>query len=49
MQSEMPLSSGKSEGVSVEVNPNIFRQYDVRGIVGRDLMPEGVEILGRGY
>ena len=31
------------------VNPQIFRQYDVRGIVGRDLTPEVVETLGRGY
>jgi len=31
------------------INPNIFRQYDVRGIVGRDLTPETVEILGLGY
>jgi phosphomannomutase/phosphoglucomutase len=33
----------------MKVNPDIFRQYDVRGIVGRDLTPEGVETLGRGY
>ena len=31
------------------VNPGIFRQYDVRGIVGRDLTPEVVELLGKGY
>jgi len=33
----------------MNVNPQIFRQYDVRGIVDRDLTPEVVEILGRGY
>jgi phosphomannomutase/phosphoglucomutase len=33
----------------MDVNPQIFRQYDVRGIVGRDLTPEVVEILGVGY
>jgi len=31
------------------VNPEIFREYDVRGIVGRDLTPEVVRALGRGY
>jgi phosphomannomutase/phosphoglucomutase len=30
------------------VNPLIFREYDVRGTVGRDLTPETVELLGRG-
>ncbi len=33
----------------MEVNPRIFRQYDVRGIVGRDLTPEVAGVLGRGY
>ena len=30
------------------VNPQIFREYDVRGTVGRDLTPETVGLLGRG-
>ncbi|HWR98539.1 MAG TPA: phosphomannomutase/phosphoglucomutase [Candidatus Methanoperedens sp.] len=30
------------------INPQIFREYDVRGTVGRDLNPELVELLGRG-
>ncbi|MGQ9618385.1 MAG: phosphomannomutase/phosphoglucomutase [Candidatus Aminicenantia bacterium] len=29
------------------INPNIFREYDIRGIVGTDLTVETVEILGR--
>ena len=33
----------------MKVNPSIFRQYDVRGIVGRDLTPEVAELLGKGY
>jgi len=33
----------------MNVNPRIFRQYDVRGIVDRDLTPDVVEVLGRGY
>lgn len=33
----------------MEINTRIFREYDVRGIVGRDLTPEVVELLGRGY
>ena len=31
------------------VNPLIFRQYDIRGVVGQDLTDEVVEILGRAY
>ena len=31
----------------MEINPRIFREYDIRGIVGRDLDPEIVETLGR--
>ncbi|MDH4196044.1 MAG: phosphomannomutase/phosphoglucomutase [Candidatus Aminicenantes bacterium] len=30
------------------INPTIFREYDIRGIVGQDLTPEVVEVLGRG-
>jgi phosphomannomutase/phosphoglucomutase len=37
------------EEASMDINPNIFREYDVRGIVGRDLTPEVVETLGKGY
>ena len=33
----------------MSVNAQIFRQYDVRGVVGRDLTPEAVALLGRGY
>ncbi|MDD8014160.1 MAG: phosphomannomutase/phosphoglucomutase [Acidobacteriota bacterium] len=29
------------------MNPNIFREYDIRGIVGKDLTGEVVEILGK--
>jgi phosphomannomutase/phosphoglucomutase len=32
----------------MEINSSIFREYDIRGIVGRDLSPEIVETLGRG-
>jgi phosphomannomutase/phosphoglucomutase len=32
-----------------EVNPRIFRQYDVRGIVDQDLTDDVVERLGKGY
>lgn len=31
------------------VNPNIFREYDIRGIAGEDLTPAVAEIIGRGY
>ena len=29
------------------INPNIFRQYDIRGVAGRDLTPEVAELIGR--
>jgi len=32
----------------VKINPNIFREYDIRGIVDKDLTPGLVEILGKG-
>jgi phosphomannomutase/phosphoglucomutase len=31
------------------INSSIFRQYDIRGIWEKDLTPEVVELLGRGY
>ena len=31
------------------LNPLIFREYDVRGLVGKDLTPEAVALLGKGY
>jgi len=32
----------------VKIKPEIFREYDIRGIVDKDLNPETVELLGRG-
>jgi phosphomannomutase/phosphoglucomutase len=32
----------------VEIKPEIFREYDIRGIVDKDLNPKTVELLGRG-
>ena len=32
---------------ALDVNPKIFREYDIRGIVGQDLDDPTVEILGR--
>ncbi|MFQ6082753.1 MAG: phosphomannomutase/phosphoglucomutase [Candidatus Aminicenantia bacterium] len=32
----------------MKINPEIFRQYDIRGIVGEDLDSEVVEALGKG-
>ena len=29
------------------MNPHIFREYDIRGVVGRDLTDETVAILAR--
>jgi phosphomannomutase/phosphoglucomutase len=33
----------------VKVNPNIFRAYDLRGLVGEDLSPELARHLGRAF
>jgi phosphomannomutase/phosphoglucomutase len=33
--------------VAVEINPDIFREYDIRGKVGQDLTEETVSILAR--
>ena len=32
-----------------QVNPQIFREYDIRGVVGRDLTPEIVRLLGQAF
>ncbi len=32
-----------------KLNPEIFREYDVRGVVDKDLTPETVAVLGRAY
>ncbi len=32
----------------MKIKPEIFRQYDIRGIVDKDLTPETVELLGKG-
>lgn len=32
----------------MNINPNIFREYDIRGIVDKDLSPAAVETLGKG-
>ena len=39
--------SEEDEG-PVNINPTIFREYDIRGIVGQDLTPAVAEALGRG-
>ncbi|RPJ10784.1 MAG: phosphomannomutase, partial [Deltaproteobacteria bacterium] len=33
----------------MEVNPLIFREYDIRGVVDRDLTPAVVRRLGQGF
>jgi phosphomannomutase/phosphoglucomutase len=35
--------------MSAQLPRQIFRQYDVRGVVGRDLTPDVARALGRGY
>lgn len=33
----------------MEINPHIFRGYDIRGIAGKDLSPEIAERIGKAY
>ena len=33
----------------MELNPSIFREYDIRGIVGEDLDEEVMELVGKAY
>ncbi len=33
----------------MKINPEIFRNYDIRGIAGTDLNPENVEAIGKAY
>lgn len=32
----------------MQLSPSIFREYDIRGVVGKDLTPEFARLLGRG-
>ena len=32
-----------------KINPDIFREYDIRGIYGTDLTEEYVELIGKAY
>ena len=31
------------------IKKEIFREYDIRGIVGKDLNPDVAELIGKGY
>jgi phosphomannomutase/phosphoglucomutase len=33
----------------MKMNPYIFRQYDIRGVVDKDLTPDVVEAIGKGF
>lgn len=33
----------------MQINPYIFRQYDIRGVVDKDLTPEVVTLIGKGF
>jgi phosphomannomutase/phosphoglucomutase len=41
--------SGPEHTTRVEVNPQIFREYDIRGIVDQDLTGPVLETIGRAY
>ena len=33
----------------MKINPQIYREYDIRGVVEKDLTPEIVRQLGKGF
>jgi phosphomannomutase/phosphoglucomutase len=33
----------------LKVNPYVFREYDIRGVVADDFSPEFAQALGRGF
>ena len=33
----------------MKINPLIFREYDIRGVVDKDLTPDVVRRLGQGF
>src|SRR6476619_6741379 len=35
--------------MTFKIPPSIFREYDIRGVAGRDLSPEFAECLGQAY
>ena len=37
------------KGESMHINPQIFREYDIRGVVNKDLTPDIARTLGRGF
>ncbi len=42
-------SKGPALTARYGINPAIFREYDIRGLVGQDLTPGAVETLGKGF
>lgn len=42
-----PKRPAASVEITVDVDPGIFRSYDIRGVVGRSLSAEVAELLGR--
>lgn len=38
-----------SKGECMPINPQIFREYDIRGVVNKDLTPDMVKTLGQGF
>jgi phosphomannomutase / phosphoglucomutase len=40
---------GVGDSIGETVNPQIFRQYDIRGVVGQDIDAEIAELIGRAF
>jgi phosphomannomutase / phosphoglucomutase len=39
----------RAKDVSLNINPSIFREYDIRGLAGKELTPDFAERLGLAY
>jgi phosphomannomutase/phosphoglucomutase len=42
-----PAPDAQTPAAQVEISPTIFRTYDIRGVVGKDLTPETVQKIGQ--
>ncbi len=42
-----PAASAIPGGIEADMKPSIFREYDIRGVVDRDLTPEVVRAIGQ--
>ena len=47
MQHQAPVSDMAQQAASCELPGRMFRAYDIRGIVGRDLTEDNIRVIGQ--